>query len=247
MFEDYACIPLDVPLPPVNGDEMRRFVQTHCERCAFTDDEIRWVGFFARKPKIGSSLQLYTHGVEFEDVSKTLEYGWDPAFAERFPDLLDWFENLPFARLTGLTLTTQTDHVPDHMDIFGNNNSVSYYEAFRSLEPRYYRMIFSREVDEISRRESFYVTEEFGGPRRYVELPDETAIFAVSSSACYHGAKHNPGSYKTTGVLYGELDMDGHLELLRRSLVRFGGSCIRLTRPGPVLGPGAERPYRGVG
>jgi hypothetical protein len=246
MYEDYAYIPLDVPAPPVDITELQRFVQSRCEQCAFTDNRIRWVLYHARKPVFDHEPLLYAQDPRFEQLTPDTRFVWDPCFGRSFRALAEWFETLPFTNLQGLTLTTQTDHIRDHMDIFGHNNSASYYEHHRDMEPCYYRMILCHSDDEISRKRSFYVTQEYGGAKRYVNLPDDTSLIALSSSCCYHGATHNPGHYKTTAVLYGDLDRGAHLELLKRSLDRYGDYALRLDRPGPVSGPGAVLPYAGA-
>jgi hypothetical protein len=244
MFEQYACIPLDVPPPPVEIEEFRRFVQTNCERCAFTDNIIRYVLFYARKPIIDGEPLLHPSDPRLERPGAGATFVWDPTFASAFPGLLAWFESLPFTKLYGVDLVTQTDHIRDHMDIYGYNNSASYYRRFRQIEPRYYRILFCYPHDDVARNHSFYLTKAYNGQRHYVTLPDATQAFAMSSSTCYHGALFNPGHYKTTAAVFGELDVKGHLALLRRSLDKYGDHAIQLVPPGPVAGPGAELPYR---
>jgi hypothetical protein len=241
---DYACIPLDVPAPEVDVEALRRFVQSFSDGCAFTRNEIRYVTYYARKPaRAGRLLRPADPG--FADLQPGTSFAWDPAFATRFPALVRWLERLPFRELHGIDLVTQTADVPDHMDIFGNNNSVSYYRRYRAVEPRLYRALLFEPDDARVRRRSFYVTKRFGGRRHFVVLPRETHIFAMSSSICYHGSVRNRGHYKTTAAIFGALDPVRHLELLRRSLARFPRHAIRLA-PGPVSGPGAFRPYRGT-
>ena len=50
MFEDYAAVPLKIPEPPVDMGALRGFLQTRCEVCAFSDNQIRYVAFNPRKP-----------------------------------------------------------------------------------------------------------------------------------------------------------------------------------------------------
>ena len=246
MFEDYAMIPLDVPVPPVDTARLRTFVQTWCERCKFSDNVIRLLLYHARKPMVNGAPMPWEPAAYSDSLPPGTKFGWDPSFAASFPELTEWFESLPFAELGGLTFATQTDHVHEHMDIFGQNNSITYYEAYRHLEPRFYRTIFCYEDDRKCRENSFYVTTEYGGEKRFVRLPPETSVIAMSSSTCYHGAVHNKGHFKTTAVLYGDLDQAAHYDLLQRSLDRYGDLAVRLERPGPVMGPAAEFPYRGV-
>ena len=244
MYEDYAVIPLDLPPPPVDMAALCAFLHRHCEACAFTDNVIRYVLFYGRKPYVDGELLLHTADPRFASLSEDTRFAWDPVFAEQFPALTAWFDALPFTRLDGVTFVTQTDHIREHMDIFGQHNSVSYYELFRAIEPRYYRVIFSTPGDEAARSQSFHITQRYGGTKEFVRLPEDTAAIAMSSSTCYHGAVFNPGHYKTTGVVYGFVDPVRHLELLRRSLAKYADHAIRLHEPGPVGGPAAVMPYQ---
>jgi hypothetical protein len=245
MFEDYAVIPLDVAQPPVDPDSLRRFVQTYCEKCAFTRNRIRYVAFNARKPVLAGTTFLHACDPRFYAVDESTAFTWDPVFQHHFGALCAWFEELPFQTLLGLTLVTQTADIPEHLDIFGAHNSVTYYEAFRAIEPQFYRVVFTDPGDDVARNQAFYVTLRYGHEKRFVTLPEGTSAFALASSTCYHGAVHRAGHFKSTAALYGVLDRPRHLSLLRRSLARFDAAAIRLDAPGPVDGPGAEMPYRG--
>lgn len=241
MFEDWAVIALDVPAAPVELDDLRTFVHHHADGCAFNDGEIRHVTFEARKPIVDGEPVLHGPTLRSLDPRRIEAFDWDPVFAERFRPLCAWFDELPFMRLDGLTLVTQTGDVHDHLDVFGDHNSITYYEANRRIEPAFYRAIFA---DEGARNRSFFVSERYEGPRSFVALPPDRNLVAVSTSTVYHGAVHRRGCFKTTAVPYGVLDERAHLDLLARSLARFPDHAIRLSRPGPVGGPGAERPYR---
>jgi hypothetical protein len=189
-------------------------------------------------------MLLHTADPRFYQTDDDTRFEWDPVFQRTFGPLTEWFESFPFIRIDGVTLVTQTADVGEHMDIFGMHNSVSYYEMFRAVEPRYYRTIFAG--DDEGRNEAFYITQSFGGEREYVRLPPETSVMAMSSSTCYHGSRFNRGHYKSTAAMYGLLDVERHLQLLERSVARYPDHAIRLRRPGPVGGPAAEMPYRGV-
>ena len=244
MFEDWAAIALDVPPAPADSDDLRDFMQHHADRCAFNGNVIRHVSFEARKPIVGGTPVLHGPSLDQVPEDSSVCFSWDPAFAERFRPLTRWFESLPFRQLSGLTFVTQTADIPDHMDIFGDHNATTYYEANRTVEPAYYRAVFTHPGDRLSKNGSFYVTETYDGPRQFVQFPPERSIAAISTSTVYHGAVHHPGRFKTTAAVYGALDEDVHRALLARSLERFPDHAIRLSRPGPVSGPGARRPYR---
>jgi hypothetical protein len=244
MFEDYAVIPLDLPLPPVQWEKLRDFVHQHCESALFLDNIARFILFNARKPVVDGELLLHPPDPRFDDTDERTEFGWDPVFAALFPDFIRWFDVFPFNPLQGVTLVTQTADVPEHIDIAGRHNSVSFYETWRRLEPRYYRAIIADWTEEGDVTGSFFITEEYGGERRYVRLPPETRAFALGSSTCYHGATLNEGRFKSTIAVYGRLDDAAHYALLQRSLDRFPDHVIRLNEPGPVAGPGARHLYR---
>jgi hypothetical protein len=246
VYEDYAIIPLDVGRAPVDAEALKAFVQRNCERCAFTANAIRYVLFFARKPVIDGELLLHACDPRFEDLTDAAGYAWDPVFQREFPELCTWVEELPLRVLFGVDLVTQTADIRDHLDVFGHNNSESYFREFRHIEPIYYRAIISDPGDNVARSRCFYVTREHGGERRYVNLPDGTDAFAMSSSICYHGAEFHAGHFKTTVVIYGEHDVERHLALLDRSLERYGDHAIRFEAAGPVGGPGAVLPYAGA-
>lgn len=241
MFEDWAVVALDVPAAPVDLADLRAFLHRHADGCAFTGTEIRHVTFEARKPVVDGEPVLHGPQLASLDPHRIERFDWDPVFEPRFRDLCTWFEELPFVRLDGLTFVTQTRDVHDHLDVFGDHSSITYYEANRRIEPAFYRAIFA---DEGARDRSFYVTETYEGTRRFVTLPPDRQLAAVSTSTVYHGAVHRRGFFKTTAVPYGILDEVAHHELLARSLARFPDHAVRLTRPGPVQGPGAVRPYR---
>jgi len=246
MFEDYVVIPLDLPPLPISIAAMREFTQTHCEECAFNDNLLRYVLYHARKPVLDGELVVHAADPRLACLPQGTHFDWDPVFRQRFPALIDWLEALPFTRLHDFSLVTQNAAVAEHLDVFGQNNSITWYETFRIVEPMYYRIIFCAADDETTRNRCFYVTTEFGGERHWVRLPDGVSAIAMGGSTCYHGAWHNPGHYKTTGVLYGDLDPQRHWALLEHSLARYRSSAIRKSRPGPVAGPGATMPYRGA-
>ena len=245
MFADYALIPLDLTHPPVDIDRLRSFVQLNCEQCAFTNNTIRYVLFHSRKPVYKGQLVLRACDPHIRAALPD-RYEWDPVFKSEFPELVDWFESLPFIRINGVELVTQTHDIDDHLDVFGNNNSETYHRRYHSIEPIYYRVIMAYPDDVLARSRSFYVTREFGGEKHYAKLPDGTSTIAMSSSICYHGATHAPGHYKTTMVMYGDLDRARHLTLLKRSLDRYADYAVRFEGAGPVGGPGLEFPYRGT-
>ncbi len=244
MFSDYALIPLDLAQPPVDVDRLRAFVQRHCEQCAFTNDTIRYVLFHTRKPVYRGEAVLRACDPRF-GAGVPDRYEWDPVFLSAVPALVDWFEDLPFIRLNGVELVTQTQDIQDHLDVFGDNNAETYHRRYRHIEPIYYRVIVTYPDDVQARNRSFYVTRDYRGEKHYARLPDGTSTVAMSSSICYHGATHLPGHYKTTMVMYGELDRARHLALLRRSLARYADYAVRFDGAGPVTGPGREFPYRG--
>jgi hypothetical protein len=243
-FSDYAIIPLDVSPPAVDMHDLRDFLQKHCERCAFTNNVIRYVLFLARKPVVNGQLLLHAADQRLTDEMSSERFDWDPAFKLRFPGLVDWFEQFPFDELYGIDLVTQTDDIQEHMDIFGHNNSETYFARYREIEPMYYRTVFRLDGDEVARTRSLYVTREFHGEKFYVELPREVYAFAMSSSVCYHGACFNRGHYKTTAATYGSLNRARHLDLLERSLAKFGTHAIKFEAC-PVPGPARELPYGG--
>lgn len=246
MYEDYVMIPLDLPPLPVDIEAFRAFTQTHCEACAFNGNLVRYVLFHARKPVIDGELVLHAADPRLREVPDGTTFAWDPVFAERFPALVEWVEALPFARIHDFSLVTQNSDVAEHLDVFGHNNSITWYEHFRPVEPMYYRILFCDPQDAVTRNRCFYVTTTFGGERHWVRLPEGVSAIAMGGSTCYHGAQHNAGHYKTTGVLYGELDRHRHWDLLRRSLARYGDLAVKTPRPGPVEGPGAVMPYGGA-
>lgn len=245
MFSDYALIPLDLTHPPVDIDRLKSFVQQNCDQCAFANNAIRYVMFYSRKPVYNGQLILRACDPRFRSGLPD-RYEWDPVFEFEFPDLVDWFESLPFIRLNGVELVTQTRDIKEHLDIFGNNNAETYYRKYRSIEPIYYRIVMTYPDDILARSRSFYVTREFGGEKQYAQLPAGTSTFALNSSICYHGATYIPGHYKTTMVVYGDLDRRRHLDLLNRSLERYRKNAVRFEGAGPVQGPGSEFPYRGT-
>lgn len=245
VFSDYAVIPLDLPHPPVELARFRQFVQTYCEQCAFGDNVIRWILFRARKPIVDGSLLLHACDPRWDQLDGNTEFGWDPVFRAAFPHFVVWIELLPIERIHGIDLVTQTDHIPPHMDIFGENNALTYHRRFACIEPMYYRIILAEPEDASGRMCSFYVSREVDGPRHYVHLPPDTSAFAMSSSICYHGATFNRGCYKTTVVVYGDVDQESHLSLLARSLEKFAEYAIRFDGGGPASGPGAAPRYAG--
>lgn len=246
MYEDYALIPLDLPPLPASIDALRSFTQHHCEECAFNGNLLRYVLYHARKPVLDGQLLLYPADPRMGSIPQGTEFDWDPEFRRRFPELIDWIEALPFTRLHDFSLVTQNASVAEHLDVFGQNNSITWYEQFRTVEPMYYRIIFCYPEDETTRSRCFYVTTEYGGERHWVRLPAGVNAIAMGGSTCYHGAHHNPGHFKTTGVLYGDLDPRRHWELLRRSLARHGEYALRKAHAGPVEGPGTVMPYGGA-
>jgi len=243
MFEDWAVIPLEFPLPPVDMTALRSFLQSTCEGCYFQDERIRFTLFHARKPVIDGALLLHTCDPRFAFNQPGTTYNWDPVFAASFPELVRWFETFPFTALEVVTFLVQTDEVPAHLDLYGNASPVQTYERCRHLEPMHYRVLFAEADDRQSREASFHVLREPGGSRQYLHLPQETAAFAVAASTCYHAADYHRGNFKATAAVSGTLDPERHAALLTRSLQQFERFAIRLETPGPVAGPAAATIY----
>jgi len=237
-------IPLALPPLPVDVTAFKSFVQSHCEQCAFSGNAIRYVLFHARKPVIGGRLVTHSCDPRYGDLPGDARFRWDPVFRSRFLPFTKWCEALPFKQMYGLELVTQTAHIGEHLDIFGHNSSRTHYRRFHSVEPMYYRLVFCEPDDAVSRTRSFFVTRSYRGKRHYVRLPKGTNAFAMSSSVCYHGATFNPGHFKTTGVIYGELDSDRHKALLEESLGKFSDRAIPFPGATAVKGPGSKLPYR---
>lgn len=241
MFEDYAIIPVDLPLPPVDPLELRGFVHSRCDRAYFQDNVPRFVVFSARKPVVDGQLLLHPADPRFALADG--EFDWDPVFLRRFPEFAAWVGKFPFRRLQWVEVVTQTGDVPEHLDLSGGHTSVSAYESWRNLEPRFYRVVIRYSPGDDGADPGFYVSKEISGERRHLRLPPETRVFALGSSTCYHGADWRPRFSGAIVAVCGTLDEERHLELLRRSLERFGEHAVKLDPPGPVSGPGAATPY----
>ena len=238
MYEDWALVPLDLPAPRHDPFALRRFLQAHCDGCYFSDEVIRFTLFHARKPVIEGRLLCHICDPRFAFNAPGAGYDWDPIFRAAFPDLVAWFDALPFVTLEVVTFLVQTGDVPEHLDLFGRHTSITMYEAVRHLEPMYYRVLFAMPDDSESREASLYVTEEYGGERRFVSIPQGAPAFAIAASTCYHGAVYNRGRFKATAAVSGVLDERRHLELVGRSLAVHAERAVRLEHPGPVEGPG---------
>jgi hypothetical protein len=234
---------LDLPPAPFVAEELRRFVHTFCEECAFNQNTIRYVAYYARKPILDGKLAMHCTEQSSKAIDEFTRFDWDPAFRSKFQAVVDWFGLLPFRRLRGVILVTQTSDIRDHLDLYGDESSVSVFTAHSAIEPRNYRILITDNTPGVARG-SFYVSREFGGTRTYVNMPSSTNTFALNSSICYHGSRFCPGSFKTTVVIHGEVDAPVHIELLERSLRRYGRDSIRYPGAGAAQGPAAEIPYK---
>jgi len=246
LLHEYGVIPIDVPPAPFEFSRLRAFVQAYCEQCGFTNNCIRYVAFYARKPFLNGKLALHCVHQQSPLIDEHSRFDWDPEFRVAFPEVVEWFSCLPLRRLNGVVLVTQTDDIPDHVDIYGQQSSRTYFERFKDVEPKNYRILVADHHDDAVQRGAFYVTQTYRGERQYVRLPPETNVFALSASVCYHGSTYHRGHHKTTVVIHGVVDPERHVALLNRSLHRFGDHAIRFPGAGPAMGPAAQFPYQGV-
>lgn len=234
-YGNYAIIPLDVQKPPLDAKKLKKLIQHRCHFCEFTNNSIRYISLHVRKYVKRNAVTRYLKG----------SYCWDKEFVDTFPSFQQWLKLLPFNSIGEIIFVTQTDDITDHVDIFGDNNSITYYKKYISIEPKEYRVIIQDDSSILKTQNNFYVAKDFEGKKHYLNFPPATNSFVLNSSCCYHGSSYHKGLFKTTLVIHGELNQNAHHNLLQRSIEKYREYTIYFDQSGPAKGPAEIFPYPG--
>lgn len=216
-MRDIIFLPLDVPKVPRSSDMVDLF-EGH-DRYVWWQEEIL----------LGN-----------KDYNKPLGHPepWNPG-SEKFRPLIDHIqEHLPFEYLSFMRLARARDKVGLHVD---DNYEVPPFPHHKAItkdlrdhhlanEPIGYRVILS------GSRDTFYFCKDYDPtyrteidqPRTYVTIPEDTDFFLIRNYQQPHGVDTNPlDANRIVGFMLGKVDVAGHEELIRRSLLRFGDYALK--------------------
>lgn len=216
-MNDIIFLPLDIPKVPHSHEMVDLF--TGSEKYAWWQQEI-----------------LLGNGDPSKQLNDPEE--WNPG-SDRFRPLVDHIiSHLPFEYLSYVRLARARDkvglHVDDNYEIppFPHHKSISreLKEHHLRNEPIGYRFILSGSRDTLyfCKRYDPEYKREIYQPRTYATIPEETDFFLIRNYQQPHGVDTDyRDANRIVGFLLGRVDEDRHLDLIRRSLDRFGDYAIK--------------------
>lgn len=136
-------------------------------------------------------------------------------------------EYFPFEYMRGIKLWTNTDIVPVHTDRFHIKKKPNRHATGRPMFPQTFRVMLYDE----NTCPTFYMASSAdkadAGDRHYVSLPCNTNSFVFNDSTAVHGADY-AGRTKILLVLQGKRDNVKYMDLMQRSLAKYGDIAMRL-------------------
>lgn len=168
-----------------------------------------WNSFRIRVPK-DSIDQPYDTQVD------DIEWGWSEDAVLQCPALISYIEtHLPFKKLKYIAAISSRGEVPMHFD-HTEKISDDEREFYKSNDPCYYRILLDGTIND----NTFYVyTKRLG--KKYCNLPDNCPGWAMGSYSCAHGNDESLSGQKLLLYVMGDLDIDKHQILIKRSYQKF--------------------------
>lgn len=144
--------------------------------------------------------------------------GWKPWVASGFPQLISWFENLPFVNLRNVKLNRQMRRVIGHVDFTKPGDAPDLWENNHRNEPCGYRMLVQ------GRREGCLWVQKSSGTREMCRMPEDTNAYVLDHTSGMHGV--NEDSDRWLIFCHAEIDPARHAALLEKSLSKYGELAI---------------------
>jgi hypothetical protein len=143
---------------------------------------------------------------------------WKPEIAEGFPQLLRWFDHLPFLNLRNIKLNLQIRPVTGHIDFTKPDDDPALWANNHGNEPCGYRILVK------GNREDCLWVKKSSGARVMCRMPSDTDVYVLDHTAGFHGV--NADSDRWLIFCHAEIDTTRHSEILAKSLGKHGNHAI---------------------
>jgi hypothetical protein len=144
---------------------------------------------------------------------------WDPELRSARPDLIAWFDQLPWMGLRNVKLNYQTKASVAHVDFADPSKDPELWDNNHRCEPCGYRILVR------GKRTGDLWVKRSDGSQVYCTIPDDSDTYLLDHTSGIHGVDYDPDGRWT---IYCQFDIDPvrHQILLQRSLERFGDLAI---------------------
>lgn len=171
--------------------------------------------------KLRVNSDIGTDKAHFRGQYSTGEYMWTDEARRLIPKTIEWMETyLPFKQLKYIAALASNGIVVSHSDL-SHKTPVGLVKEISDSDPSMYRFLLDGNID----ANSFFVENDRIG-KVYTELPDESPGWAMSATSCLHGNDQIEGNKKLLLYVMGDLDLNKHAELIKKSVSMFSRYVI---------------------
>lgn len=221
-YKKIAYLPIDLPKLIVQEDVILNLLDRY--------DTGHHDGLWKCLPLIGRvvSQENFLNAREFE---KAWERRYLPSgeilynyyVYKELKSLFDHLKLLPLT-ITHAQILNQTADVGKHYDLKHDETGKKYFDDYPGindgLEPAGYKVLLNN-FD----KKSFYVSEAFGKPNHYIQLPEDTNTFVINEKTYPHGATMTI-TPKYIVSIFGLIDKEKHFHLINKSIVKYSHYAI---------------------
>jgi len=166
--------------------------------------------------KLRVNSEIGTNQPHFRGQYSSGKYEWTKEAIEFMPSTIKWIEEfLPFKELKYIAALVSNGSVVSHTDV-SHWTPPELVDKISKEDPSMYRFLLDGNID----RNSFFVENDKVG-KIYTSLPNNSPGWAMSATACYHGNDQVESDKKLLLYVMGDLDVQKHTELIRRSVTKF--------------------------
>ena len=171
--------------------------------------------------KLRVNSGIGTDKSHFRGQYSTGEYQWTNEAYELMPETIKWMEtHLPFKQLKYIAALSSDGTVVSHSDL-SHKTPTHLVKEISNSDPSMYRFLLDGKIDPAS----FFVENDRIG-KIYTTLPDDSPGWAMSATSCFHGNDQIEGNKKLLLYVMGDLDLNKHAELIKKSISKFNRYVI---------------------
>jgi hypothetical protein len=143
---------------------------------------------------------------------------WKEEVLAEFPEIIDWFKNLPIKSIRNVKLNVQTRKVAPHIDFTKPDENPVLWKNNNDSEPCGYRILLSG-----TRTNTLYAVNS-RGEKVYCTMPADTNTYLLRQTDGWHGVEDDTDRM----ILYPhlEIDIDAHGIILQRSISKYSEYAI---------------------
>lgn len=156
--------------------------------------------------------------------SENINVSKNPYLTSYTAGIFDLMTQLPFKQITHAQILRQKVDIKPHFDFafvngkFIDDSNVS----SKKIEPILYKILLNKTF-----QTSFFMTRSPYSKLVYTTMPDDTNVFCVREGDVMHGSTHSIQN-KYVVSIFGHLDVEKHLYLQKRSLLKYKKYAIYL-------------------